>query len=96
MSSSARAAIGTSSVLGDGAHLQPVAEQHDRDEGGELPPDLDVEQAQGAGPRRHEGDDDCQGDQGHHPWLAIGQLALRAADKDNAAVEEDQRAEDGR
>ena len=31
--------------LGDRAHLQPVAEQHDRDERGELPPDLDLEDA---------------------------------------------------
>ena len=32
--------------LGDRAHLQPVAEQHDRDEGGQLPPDLDLEEAE--------------------------------------------------
>jgi hypothetical protein len=35
--------------LADGPHLQPVAEQHDRDQGGELPPELQVEQAQGRG-----------------------------------------------
>ncbi len=29
--------------LSDGAHLQPVAEEHDRDEAGEFPPDLHVE-----------------------------------------------------
>src|SRR3972149_5190404 len=30
--------------LRDRAHLEPVPEEHDRDEGGELPPDLDLEE----------------------------------------------------
>ena len=38
--------------LGDRAHLEPVAEQHDRDQRRELPPDLDLEQAQRACPAR--------------------------------------------
>ena len=33
--------------LADGLHLQPVAEQHDRDERGELPPEVEVEPADG-------------------------------------------------
>ena len=58
--------------LGDRAHLEPVAEEHDRDEGRELPPDLDLEQAERAGPGRDEGDDDRERDEGHHPGLAVG------------------------
>ena len=38
--------------LRDRAHLEPVAEQHDRDQGRQLPPDLDLEQAEGARPAR--------------------------------------------
>ena len=82
--------------LRDRPHLEPVPEQHDRDEGGQLPPDLDLEEAEGAGPRGHEGDDDRQRDEGHHPGLAVGQLALGSADEDQPAVEEDDRPEDRR
>src|SRR4030095_11348778 len=35
-------------------------------------------------------------DEGHHPWLTVGQLALGAADEDKPAIEEDDRAEDRR
>ena len=82
--------------LGDRAHLQPVAEQHDRDEGRELPPDLDVEETQRPGPARHEGDGDGEGDEGHHPGLAVGQLATASAQEDEPAVQEDHRPEDRR
>ena len=71
-------------------------EQHDRDQGGQFPPDLDLEEAERAGPRGHEGDDDRQRDEGHHPGLAVGQLALGSADEDQPAVEEDDRPEDRR
>ena len=82
--------------LGDRAHLEPVAEEHDRDQGRELPPDLDLEQAQRPGPAGDERDDDREADQGHHPGLAIGQLGPRTAQEDEAAVQEDDRAEDRR
>ena len=82
--------------LRDRSHLEPVAEQHDRDQGGQLPPDLDLEEAESAGQRGHEGHDDRQRDQGHHPGLTVGQLALGSADEDQTAVEEDDRPEDRR
>ena len=56
--------------LGDRAHLQPVPEEHDRDEGRQLPPDLDLEEAERAGPAGDEGNDDRQRDEGHHPGLS--------------------------
>ena len=82
--------------LRDRPHLEPVPEQHDRDQGGQFPPDLDLEEAERASPRGHEGDDDRQRDEGHHPGLAVGQLALGSTDEDQPAVEEDDRAEDRR
>ncbi len=82
--------------LGDRAHLQPVAEQHDGDQGGQFPPDLHIEQAERAGPRGHECDHDRERDQGHHPGLAVGQLAFGTADEDQAAVEENEGAENRR
>ena len=55
--------------LADRAHLLPVAEQHDRDQGGELPPELQVEPLEA----RREGcavrDDDRHRDQQHHSGL---------------------------
>ena len=82
--------------LRDRPHLEPVPEQHDRDQRGQFPPDLDLEEAERAGPRGHEGDDDRQRDEGHHPRLAVGQLALGSSDEDHPAVEEDDRPEDRR
>ena len=82
--------------LGDRAHLEPMAEQHDRDEGRELPPDLDLEEAQRARPARDERDDDREADEGHHPRLSVGQLGPRAAQEDEPAVGEDDRPEDRR
>ena len=80
--------------LGDRAHLQPVAQEHDRDQGRQLPPDLDIEEAQRPGPARHEGDADGERDEGHHPGLAVPQLADGSPEEDEAAVQEDDRAED--
>ena len=82
--------------LRDRAHLEPVAEQHDRDEGGELPPDLDVEPAERARPARDERDQDRERDQRHHPGRPVAQLANRAAQEWDAAVAEHDRAEDRR
>ena len=58
--------------LGDRAHLEPVAEEHDRDQRRELPPHFDLEPTERRGPRRHEGHGDGQTDEQHHPGLAIG------------------------
>ena len=82
--------------LGDRSHLEPVAEQHDGDQGGQLPPDLDLEEAKGAGPRGDERDHDGEGDEGHHPGLAVGQFPLSTTKEDHPAVEEDDGADDGR
>ena len=72
--------------LGNRAHLEPVAQQHDGDQRGQLPPDLDLEQAERPGPAGHEGDDDRQADQGHHRRLPVGKLAASAPQEDEAAV----------
>ena len=53
--------------LADRLHLLPVAQQHDRDQGGELPPELEVEHVEARQHRRHVGDDDRHGDEQHHP-----------------------------
>ena len=84
--------------LADGLHLEPVAEQHDHDEERELPPEVEVEVADAeaggeAGDERHR---DRERDQQHHPRLAGADLADAAAQERPAAVEEDDRAEDGR
>ena len=57
------------SRLADRLHLLPVAEQHDRDQRGELPPELEVEPAEAGRHRRHVGDGDRHRDQQHHPRL---------------------------
>ena len=44
-SSAARARQGALG-LADRAHLLPVAEQHDRDQQGELPPEVEIEQTE--------------------------------------------------
>jgi hypothetical protein len=73
-----------------------MAEQHDRDQGGELPPDLDLEQSERTRPASRERHDDRERDQGHHPGLAIGEFTRGAADEDETAVQEDDSAEHGR
>ncbi len=42
-----------------------------------------------------ERDDDCQADESHHAGLSIGKFAPCPADKDQAAINEDDRSEDG-
>ena len=81
--------------LPEGFHLQPVAEQHDRDESGQLPPELQVEPSDGRGERRCVRDGDSHRDQQHHPRLALLDLGPRTREKDPAAPKEDHRAEDG-
>src|SRR5213593_4269458 len=79
--------------LGDRAHLDPVAEDHDRDEGGELPPEIHSGEAEGHREAEHVGDADRKGDERHHPGTTVGELADGALDEHPAAVAEDQRAE---
>src|SRR5262245_3170258 len=91
-----RQGIEGAASLGDRPHLQPVAEEHDGDKRRELPPDVDCEEAERRGEGGDEGNRDRQADQGHHPWLAVRQLAARAAREDEAAVKEDDRAKNRR
>ena len=83
--------------LTDGLHLQPVAEQHDDHEQREFPPEVEVEiaDAETRGQARGERHRDRECDQQHHPRLAGANLADPAAQERPAAVEEDDRAEDG-
>ena len=57
--------------LGQRAHLDPVAEQHDDDQQRQLPPEVEVviEQSEAGAPGGEEGDGDGQRDQQHHPGL---------------------------
>ena len=82
------------SGLADGPHLLPVAEEHDVDEEGQLPPEIEIEPAKGGRQAGGEGDDDRQRDEEHHPRLAGQQLLPAAGEEDGTAVEEDDRAED--
>ena len=63
--------------LADRLHLLPVAEQHDRDQRRQLPPELEVEPVEAGGHRRHVGDGDRHRDQQHHPGLAVADLGTR-------------------
>jgi hypothetical protein len=79
--------------LADRLHLLPVAEQHDRHEQGELPPELEVEPPDGGRHRRRPGDRDRHRDQQHHPRTAVAHFGDRAGEEWVATPGEDQRAE---
>jgi hypothetical protein len=79
----------------DGAHLDPVSEQHDRDEGRELPPEVHAREAEQHRGAVAEGHHDRERDEGHHAGLLRAQLLDAAADEDEPAVEEDRDREDG-
>src|SRR5262249_42036415 len=81
--------------LRNGPHLQPVSENHDRNERCELPPNIDLEEAECTCERVTKGDEDPQADGGHHPGLAVRQFAACPADKNDTAVEEDQCSKNG-
>ena len=68
-----------------------MAQQHDRDQRRELPPDLDLEQPEGSCPARDKRDDDRERDQGHHARPSVAQLALSPSNEHEAAVEKDDR-----
>ena len=82
--------------LAEGPHLQPVAQQHDHDQQGQLPPELEVEGAEDGGDAGPEGDQDGQGDEQHHARLAAAQLGQAALQERPPAVEEHHRPEHGR
>ncbi len=82
--------------LADGPHLHPVAQQHDRDQQRQLPPDLDVEVTEAGRQARGERDHDRHRDQQHHPGLAGASLGHAPGEERPAAVEEDDGAEHGR
>ena len=74
-------------------HLDPVAEQHDRDEGRELPPEVHARQAERDGERVAERDHDRERDERHHAGLLRAQLGDRAPEEHEPAVDEDREAE---
>ena len=84
--------------LGQRAHLEPVPEQHDDDEQGELPPEVElvVEHAEGGAPRRDEGHADGEPDEEHHARAAGADLVDRSREERAAAPEIHHRAEHGR
>ena len=82
--------------LGDRAHLEPMAEEHDRDQGGQFPPDLDLEQAERARPRVTKATTMAIEMRVIIPGWRSPQFAGRAAQEDQPAVEEHDRAEDRR
>ncbi len=79
--------------LADRLHLLPVAEQHDRHQRGQLPPELQVEPVEARGHRRDVGDRDRHRDEQHHPGLAVADLGHAAGEERPAAPPEHERAE---
>jgi hypothetical protein len=73
-----------------------VAQQHDHDQQGQLPPELQVEDPEHGGHAGPEGDQDGQGDQQHHARLAAAQLGQPALQERPPAVQEDHRPEHAR
>ena len=79
----------------ESTHLQPVAQQHDGHQQGQLPPEVQVKTAQPqsgdpGGDKRH---GDGHGDQEHHPGLAGFQFVPSALEERRSAVDEDDRAQ---
>ena len=56
--------------LTDGPHLEPMAEQHDRHQRGELEPQVDVDPPELGRDRRAERDEQPHRDEQHHPRLS--------------------------
>ena len=79
--------------LTDRSHLHPVAEEHDRDQGSQLPPEVEIEPAERGRQRRQIGDRYRHGDEQHHPRLPIPDFLDRAAQEGRPAVDEDDSAE---
>ncbi|HEY5177996.1 MAG TPA: hypothetical protein VII95_20765 [Terriglobales bacterium] len=68
--------------LGNGLHFQPMAEDHDRNQRCEFPPDFNLEKAECCGERRPKGDYDRQADECHHAGLAVGKFDPCPSDED--------------
>ena len=81
--------------LGDGAHFQPMTEDHDRNQRRNFPPHVNLEDAECRRERSCKGDDDCQADERHHPGGAIRKFAHCAAEEDHAAISEYECSEHG-
>ena len=66
--------------LGQGPHLDPVAEQHDHDQQRQLPPEVElvVQDAEAGAPGGEKGHGDGQADEQHHPGLPAAELVDRA------------------
>jgi hypothetical protein len=82
--------------LSDGAHFQPVTENHNSDQRGEFPPDLHLEQAECSAERRPKGDENPQADECHHARLAVSYFSKCTAEKNDSPVNEDDSSENGR
>jgi hypothetical protein len=82
--------------LADRAHLDPVAEHHDRDQRRQLLPQRHPAEAENHGEAEAESDGDGQRDQRHHARQPVPELAHRALEEGTAAIEEHQGAEHGR
>jgi hypothetical protein len=80
----------------DRGHLLPVAKQHDRHKGRQLPPELQVEQAGRRRKAGREGHGDGERDEQHHAGLAVGQFAPASDEEDMPAVDEDHCPQHGR
>ena len=84
--------------LGERAHLDPVAEEHDDDEEGELPPEVELVRQEPEA-RAHAGDEgrrDGERDEQHHARFAGLELVDGAREERAAAPDVDDGAEDGR
>ena len=79
--------------LGDGAHLQPVAEKHDRDERRKLFPERHSGKSERDGETERERDGDCQRDECHHAGEAVLDLAGGALNERPSPVREHRDAE---
>src|SRR6266851_10468391 len=82
--------------LRNGSHFEPVAENHNRNQRCELPPNVDLEQTKCRSERSSKSNNDGQADERHHAGLAVDKLSLRPAQENEATVNEDDGSEDWR
>ncbi len=82
----------------EGPHFDPVAQQHDRDQQRQFPPEVQVEpaDAQAGDPGRDKGHGDGHGDQQHHPGAPGLQFLQAALEERLASVEENHCSQHGR
>ena len=80
----------------DRAHLYPVAEEHDGDEGGQLPPEVRADAGDRGIEAVDKGDGDGQRNERHHAGEAVLEFGDRASEKDHPAVEKEKGPKDGR